>query len=279
MMAEWRVPPPAPVCQPFRREPVELNLLPSPQVGGGGRNTSMKKIIFVISILVLSLSVSSCEIIWGTTNPEKEANGHAIRVEAGIAEDDAELAREQNKEMFALELEVANAAKNEEINAQKISIYADEYLRTAVKLIGVFELGMAAFALAYALGGTSRAFVKFANKRADLIYPDRRTGLFPIQQYALLGTGGKKVFAVNYGTGEVLSLNSTKPADRQMITGLLALQQTYIQTNAAVRGRDLRHGAGGFDSVASVQPELIMPQESELVENVKTLMAETGDAL
>jgi hypothetical protein len=233
----------------------------------------MKKYILIFS---LALLLSSCDFTWGNTSPEKEANAYATRTQADISEAAAIQNRRQDEHLFALDYAVANEAKAEQIRAQKVSIYANEYAKTAAKVIGVFSLAGLAISLVIATGGASWAFVKKAQTWSSLIHANPRTRLFPIQQYTIEATGGKMVFAIHHGTGAVYRLDVSKAGDRQMITGLLALQQTGIQAAEAVRGRNLKAGAGGFGGAASIQPELITAKTmtGELVDDVENLLEE-----
>ena len=215
-----------------------------------------------VIVIIIALSLQSCDVIWGTTNPVKVAQGIELQIEAETARLNADAEREKVVELNALEIEAAQAAKDEQIAAQKISIWTGEYMKSIQIASFAFFLIISSFSLSIAALGFGIGFFRKAQIQAELIYPHKVTGMLPLQIKAV---GGGKVFAIDHQTGSVLRLDVTSEGDRQRIQGALALQQTFIQAAAAVRGRNLKLGAGGFEGVASIQPEFVpYPQELEL---------------
>jgi len=219
----------------------------------------MKRIYVLI---ILALAISSCQV-----NPEKQAVLVAAEAQAVIDKAESEQARKHAADLHAVELAAAQAAALERARAEKASIYAKEWAKSASMVIGVFTLGAFSLAAVYAAAGGAFAFGKKAQLWATLVYPNQKTKMLPVQFADI----GGYTFIRHLGTGAVYRGDLLKPEDRQLVAGLIAIQQAGLQVDGAIKNKK------NNDVFASIQPDqIVLDRVSNVFENKEPAILEVA---
>jgi len=214
---------------------------------------------FLVIVLVLAVVLGINAVV---PNPVEEGREYSLRTNADISKAEAVISLNKAVQLNILEVKVAEEAKNEQIGAQKVSIWASAYAKAASKVVGVFALSGLALGLFIAAVGFSSAFARKAHFVADLVYPNKQMQL-PVQKMHLISTDGyKRVFAFDYGSKEVIMLNAENEADAQTITAIASSRTTALLATAAV----LASKNGVKQDFSTIDPEHIVKQ---LVENTR----------
>lgn len=202
---------------------------------------------------VLLLILTSCQ----TYDPRKDADAYATRRAADQNALNQEQTRQQSQDLHELEvtrqnleIEQKQATAKQWVNAKRIIITAFGWSAG----IGIF-VAVLMTAVSYSLStyGVARATMQGAELRANLIYADPATGLFPMLRHV----HGNKYYLANGSTGSILQLDVTQPADRQLIAAYQVIAATGVLANASAESKD---PAG----VALINPPIVHTQTEEI---------------
>ncbi len=166
-----------------------------------------KKVMF--TFLLVALSLTACDY----STPELEAKKVEAESEARINEASAAGEEARLNEEHTLQMEIEREKKVDAVNAARIAEYSKAYFSTAARFLGVFAL--VALTVSFSLGsvGVGVGTARKAWRYGGLIFPDKNMQ-FPYREYKVIGTNGRKrVYAIKIGSGEVLALDTAKPAD------------------------------------------------------------------
>jgi len=219
----------------------------------------------LILLLIAALFLTACEY----STPEMEAEKITAQSDAEIAERESGAKIERENETHALMMEIERAKKTDAVNAARVREYANAYAVAASRVLFVISLFSAAIGFSIGAVGAGIGTAKKAVMYGDLVFPNKQMQ-FPMYQYKAISTDGqKRLFAMHMGTGEVMRLDITKPADAQMITGMYQTMLHNIDNKGAIgvagkkgRARDISY----IDADHILPPENMMKRFESILE-------------
>jgi hypothetical protein len=176
----------------------------------------MMAICLIVILLGCVGLLSSC-----APDPRNQADADATRARAEQDALDQQQARSQREQQFNLQQSEAEQEAAQRVKAYLLFVaWVTPFMIffACISLVGV-GIGTSWGAI-----GLGRAVANAAIVRSNLIHMDVKTRTFPALYYE-----GKGIFTVaNLSTGEVMRLDTAKPADRQMIASMGAVQLAGI---------------------------------------------------
>ena len=210
-------------------------------------------------LLVIALVAFAALFIGGLSpDPIDVGRQYEIEARANAAATASAIENSKQRAISALEVDAARSTAREQVSAEKVSVWATAYTKTAVKVLMVFSLFGISISIVVASVGFSTAFVKKAHFVSTLVYPNKQMQL-PSARYEILSTDGhKRVFAFDYGTKGVVMLDATNQADAQTIAAVAATRQTALLAAASVLASKNQEV-----NISGIDPEHITKQIEE----------------
>jgi len=196
----------------------------------------------IILILVL-LAVAAIGINAIVPNPEEVARGYKTEQQANAAATMSAIQADEANQLVALNVETANAAKNEKIAAQKISIWGAAYGKTALIIAGTSAAGGLSVAFVIIALNLAVAYSRRAHYIVKMTYPNH-AGQLPVME---LPAGQKRtlVSLANHATfGNDRSDERHEPVV-QLADNSARVQQAYFAATIAAKQK-----AGGHMAVS-----------------------------
>jgi hypothetical protein len=207
------------------------------------------RIIFAISLIIV---LSSCQ-----PDPRKEADAYATRLEADQQAMNDEQARQQSDELHQLELQRLQNEQQIREETQRQWTIARQRIISVFGWVASISLVIVGLCVAVAFGrasiGISNVMVESKRMRANLIYPDPVTGLFPHMRHV----HGDRFYIFDGNSHSVMKLDEPKAPNSQMISALQVTSVAGVLARSAERSED---PAG----MAMITPPVVSVKNKEL---------------
>lgn len=214
----------------------------------------MKRNIVLFMMLFIAVSISACT----SYDPKAEADAYATRSQSDQRAANNEQQRQFNNDNHAndmkfkeIALNIANQLQQQWVFAKRAMIYSLGISGSCAIFIAMLSLGVGV-AIYSIRNGAAKA--RAAEVKANLIYADPQTGLFPI---LITHVHGSKYAAYLPNVQGVLMLDEKNEADRQMIATMGVTQTTAVLANAAKNAKEP-------DAIAMIQAPIVYARDDSI---------------
>jgi hypothetical protein len=197
-------------------------------------------------LLFLALLLAGCG-----TDPRDVADAYKIQILADQAAADQAQIRTQAAERFALAQVEQAQISAERIRVQNTVLHYLAFFVTVSASVAVVAMGVG---FSWGVIGTGKAWARAANVKANLISLPKDTRQYPV---ILAYVGGGRYNLANPNTGSLMTLDTRRNPDRQLIAAAGAVQLAGVVTQEAGRSSD---PAG----MALYQPVVINAQDERV---------------
>ncbi len=202
----------------------------------------MKRLILTFGLLAVLLA--GC-----APDPRRQADADATRMQAEQLAANQEQVREQDAQEHDLKMQdrrATQAAWQAALNKMIRSFMIFGQVTIALWLLSLGVTGV------WMMYGTTRAYNRWVEVRANLIHLDPRTGTYP----ALIQYIGQGRYSLTYPDNSVLMLDTRNEHDRAKVIAMANIQHSYTLAHQA----RLSHKPGEIAQIPAAQ---IIDMESE----------------
>lgn len=206
---------------------------------------------WVFGVFIVGVLIVLSYFAFRTVSPISQARADEIQIQAQQRAADQELERQQQEAINRIQL-AERAARSAQVQQSWTT-----FTRWTGRIftLAVF-VSLTALTLSFVRfsSGRANAAVERAELEAQLVYPDKETGLLPVK-FTITEDG--HLFATNLGTGQTLQLDMPHEPNAQLAAGFIAVSYAQAIARLAAKTDD-----GGIQ--ANIETPVIHPQMIDL---------------